>query len=101
MLRLVPSGWASGDTDPSGLSTIEPERPAPPAASTTLTVMLAAGLVEVANTGRAAFELASTVTSMVLVTGDGGESGTFVPAVNDAHPPAGCGSAIVMWKVRC
>src|SRR5215471_3563937 len=102
MLRFVPSGWASGDTEPSGFRMIEPVRPAPPAASATLTVTLAAGLLEVTKTGRAAVELASTVTSMVLVTGDGGVSeGTLLPAVNDAHPPVGCGSAIVTWKVRC
>src|SRR5262245_8269336 len=103
MLKLVPSGCASADTEPSGFRMIEPERPDPPAASTTFTVMLAAGLDETAKTGRAAPEFASTVTSIAVTTaGNGGvRVGWLVPPTNDAQPPGGCELAIVMWKVRC
>src|SRR5712691_3174738 len=64
MSDVVPSGCARGETDPSGFSTIEPERLSEPGPGTsaTPTAMLPAGFEEVANTGRAAPECAGTVT---------------------------------------
>ena len=63
MSAVVPSGWASGETDPSGFKTTEPDRPIEPGPdSATLTVTLPAGLDELAKTGRAAPERAATAT---------------------------------------
>src|SRR5512147_810137 len=64
MLAVVPSGWASGETEPSGFMTIEPE--SDPPTSETLTVKLAATFDDFANTGRAAPERAGIVTSRVV-----------------------------------
>ena len=87
MSAVVPSGCASGETEPSGFITIEPERVPP--TSATLTVKLAAGFDDFAKTGRAAPERAAIVTSRVVWD---------EVCRNEACPPGGC--VTVRRKVR-
>src|SRR5689334_11316307 len=88
MSAVVPSGCASGETEPSGFMTMEPE--SEPPTSDTLTTKLAAGLVDLAKIGRAAPERASIATSSAVWE---------LACRNDAAPPEGCVS--VRWNVRC
>src|SRR5512140_2045753 len=68
MSVVEPSGWASGETVPSGFRTTEPDRPIEPGPdSWTLTATEPAGFDELAKTGRAAPERAGTVTVRTLV----------------------------------
>src|SRR5215471_2424888 len=86
-----PSGWTSGVTEPSGLRTMEPERPIELAPdSVTLTWMLAAGLLEVAKIGRAAPDPPGIVTSKPVISD---------ACRNDACPPGGW-AAMERWNVR-
>ncbi len=91
MSTVVPSGWTSGETEPSGLSITEPERPMEfGPVSVTLTRMLAARLLDVAKIGRAAPEPPGIVTSKSV----------FEDAWrNEACPPGGW-FAIERWNVR-
>jgi hypothetical protein len=107
---LVLAGAASGSTSagtvPSAFKTRKLDKPpliTVPFASVsfTLTVMLAVGLLDNANTVRVAPECAAMVTSTLVVAGDGGVTdgteGLLIPAVKDAKPPAGW-LAIESWK---
>src|SRR5712691_2083533 len=83
-------------TVPSWFSTRKLERPPsttfPLEISATSTSMLAVGLLETANTGRATPACGATETSKVVVTGEGGVGGLgglLRPAVKEANPPGG------------
>ena len=101
MISPPPDGLASGGADGSGFSTTKlespPETGPPPGMviSSTFTVMLAVGLVEVAKTGRAAPECAAMERSRLVFVGFGGGGvgglggGLLVPGRNDAYPPLG------------
>ena len=87
MSAVVPSGCASGETEPSGFIAIEPDRVPP--TSATLTVKPAAGLAAFAKTGRAAPDRGAIVTSRVVWE---------EVWRNEACPPGGC--VTVRRKVR-
>src|SRR5262245_43788207 len=91
MLTVDPSGWASGETDPSGLSVTEPESPMELTPdSVTLTWIDAAGLLDLAKMGREAPEPPGIVTSKSVFR---------LAWRKDAWPPAGW-LAMERWKVR-